>query len=410
VEPQDQNPLEQVVTAGRDEMDVIAGHTVFGEPLCLMDCFVHQMKGAAVQHPQVWTANATLLGVDYPPPQIQGLELRIPSMRGFYGNPLLDAPQEAAAGPRESVTITWQSSPEVAVQLNDTQLVFDDDWELKGSVSDLRLRATPRVRLLSSTPVAATALDHLIGPLMVLIGVCLGRDVDVEETRLLLEDDLQARRLEGWRLVVTPSEELRPWLGIGNLQPYQRTFERWFSLANELPTGLAMLAEFLRAGPATPSEDRLLYLARFVEQYHRARHDSLRMPKTEFRARREQVRDAVGGQLGSWVYDLIAHSNERVLAERIQELVDLHATTLGPTLGPDAESFAQSLADTRNYYTHYSTRLKQKAATGLELIVLTGRLWALVRACLLHELGFPSDKAMEMLSLDPALGWLSRQA
>jgi hypothetical protein len=171
-----------------------------------------------------------------------------------------------------------------------------------------------------------------------------------------------------------------------------------------------MLAEYQHAGLATPSEEPLLYLARFIEQYHRVRYDSLRLPKKTFADRRRAVRDTLGADLGEWAYGLLANANERALAERVQELVGIHASVLGTALGPNSARFAQTLANTRNYYTHYSKRLEAKAATGLELIVLTERLWALVRACLLHELGFGAQEAGEMLALDPRLGWLSTQA
>jgi hypothetical protein len=92
-----QNPLERVVTAGRDEMDVIAGRTVFGEPLCLMDCFVHQMKGAAVQHPQVWTVNATLLGVDLPPTQISRAGVAHPKHAWLLRQPTAGRTAEGAS-------------------------------------------------------------------------------------------------------------------------------------------------------------------------------------------------------------------------------------------------------------------------------------------------------------------------
>lgn len=404
--------LENLLNPGRNvsrgEIDVIAGRSVLGEPLCLTDCFVHRTQGAVVQHPQAWTVNGTLVGVDTRPSHIDGLELRVPAMRGFYGTPLVDFDREPA-GPRQKITISWLSSPELSFELHGAKLVFDDDWGVTGELSDLTLRATPRVRLLSSQPVGEEELDPLIAPLMLLIGICLRRDVAVAEERLLLGEDRQARRLQGRRVVLSPAEEPHPWLAIGNLDPQQRTFERWFAFCNELPKAVAMLSEYLRAGPATPSEDQLLYLARFIEQYHRARYVSARMPKADFRTKRGQARDRLGGDLGDWVFTLSEHANERALAERLQELVDIHAHALGGVLGPDPGAFAQRVADTRNYYTHYSEHLVGKAATDLEFIVLTQRLWALVRICLLSELAFSPEESRELLSLDNSLGWLSRQ-
>jgi hypothetical protein len=401
--------LRQVPNATTDKLDVIVGRSMLGEPLCLTDCFVHKTQIAVVQHPQTWTVNRTLVGVETPVPQIKGVELRIAGMRGFYGTPLV-SPERESAGTREKVTISWQSSPELSVTLDDVQVIFDDDWSVSGTASDFGLHATPRVRLVASHDAVEADLDPLVGPLMLLIGICLNRDVDVDETRLLLVDDQQARRLDGRRVVLDPDSEVQPWLGLGNLEPQQRTFERWFAFCRELPKAIAMVAEYLRAGPATPWEDRLLYLARFVEQYHRARHNSLRMSKADFRAQRKLARDGLGGELGEWVFGLSEHANERALAERLQELVDLYSPALSGALGADSGRFAQETADTRNYYTHYGEHLADKAATEMELVVLTDRLWALVRACLLHEMGFDLEQSQTMLALDSKLGWLSRKA
>ena len=149
----------------------------------------------------------------------------------------------------------------------------------------------------------------------------------------------------------------------------------------------------------------MLYLARFVEQYHRARHDSLRMPKDLFRARRKEVRDELGGEVGEWVYGLIEHANERRLAERLQEFIDDLGDVVADAL-PDAAQFGRTVTDTRNYYTHYSGYLETRAASGWELVLLTKRLWVVVRALLLRELGFNAAESRTLLDLDGELAWL----
>jgi hypothetical protein len=400
--------LQGLLKAPAKELELIAGESVLGEPICLLDCFVHQTHIAPVQHRQNWTAVRALLGLYQPPEHITGLELRIPSIRDFYGSPLADV-KRRSLGAVEEVTIKWTSSPELTVQLGDVRLVFDDDWRLDGPMFDLRFQAIPTVRLLSNLPAPQATLEALIDPLLLLIGICLDRPVDIDEIRLLMAGDREVRELSGRRLLVPLKRgNDRPWIAVGNLHPLQRTLELWFAFCRELPTAVAMLTEYLRAG-AAPSEDPLLYLARFVEQYHRARFDSYRMPKKEFRARREAVREALDEDLGQWVFDALQYANERGLAERLQELVDLHGDALGAVLGPNPGGFAKAVADTRNYCTHYSSQLASKAATGLELIVLTDRLWALIRACLLAELGFSSDDAKALLELDGRLGWLRLQ-
>lgn len=401
--------MRVVPTASTDRIDTIYGRSLTGEPLCLSDCYVRRLDIAAVQYRQTWTVNATLVGVDKPNPLIRGLEVRSPDLRPFYGSPIVGAPKRGQADGRETVDLHWMSSPEVKVDLGEVKVIFDDDWQITGTASELSLTARPRLRLLSDVDTTEENLSKVVGPLLLMVGVFSGSPVDERELRLILPEGGEARSLSGRRPFVPPLDAPRPWLALGNLAPLERTLPAWLALHKELPRGLIMLAEYHRAGPATPWEDRLLYLARFVEQYHRKRHDSRRMPKAKFRKRREEVRDRLGGELGLWAYGLIEHANERHLAERLQELIDNLGDVVADAL-PNAAEFGQTVADTRNYYTHYSDHLEAKAAAGWELVLLTERLWVVVRALLLRELGFDAGESRSLLNLDGGLAWLITQA
>jgi hypothetical protein len=405
--------LEQILrvipNASTDKIACIQGRALLGEQLCLTDCHVRSLDSADVKGLQTWTVNGTLEGIDAPDPVIRGIDVRLAALRPFYGSPHVSVPQRGSEQGRDTLQIQWRSSPEVRVDLGDVELVFDDDWTIDGTASALSLTAHPRLRLLSGRDTSEAELKTILGPVLLFIGVFSGAPAEVRELRLLLVDGREVRSLSGRRPIVTPVGLPRPWLALGNLAPLDRTFPAWISLHEELPRALVMLAEYHRAGPASSWEDRLLYLARFVEQYHRKRHGSLRMPKAEFRARREQVRDRLDGELGTWVDGLIAHGNERRLAERLQELIDDLGDIVADAL-PDPGLFGQAVTDTRNYYTHYSDYLADRAATGWELVLLTKRMWLVVRALLLRELGFSDAECRALLGFDGQLGWLIASA
>lgn len=168
-----------------------------------------------------------------------------------------------------------------------------------------------------------------------------------------------------------------------------------------------MVAEYTRAGSTTPWEDRLSYLARFVEQYHRARLETHRMDKREFRQKRELVKstlyEAKLDDLADWTDSLTEHANEKRLAERLQELVEDLGDTVSPVIA-NPEAWAKAVADTRNYYAHYSDYLQSKAASGFDLVIMTKQLWWVVRACLLREMGFDNAKDHRSLQLRQRTG------
>jgi hypothetical protein len=400
--------LRVVQKASTDEIDVIHGRSLLGEPMCLTDCFVNSTKIAAVQYRQTWTVNGTLLGIDSPQTSLEGLQIQAADLRPFYGEPLVDV-SDYKAEARDVLDIRWRSSPEVRVTIGRIEIVFDDDWRVEGPVSGVEIRARPRLRLLSDGPIQRSDLEDVLGPLILLCGICGSGPIEVQETHLLLPGGEMVRTLSGHRPVASRADPRKAWLALGNLDPLGRTVPAWMALYREMPKALTMLAEYHRSGPDTPWEDRLLYLARFIEQYHRKRHESLRMPKADFRARRKEARDRLGGELGTWVYQMSEHANERSLAERLQDLVDDLGDVVSDVL-PDPASFGKKVADTRNYYTHYSDYLASRAAKEMDLVLLTKQLWTVIKALLLREMGYDSKQSRERLEFDPELAWLVGEA
>jgi hypothetical protein len=396
--------LRVVPQASTDKIGVIHGNSLLGEPMCLTDCFVHSTRFPGGQYPQSWTVNGTLLGVESPQSTVEGLQVHASALRPFYGEPLVDV-RDDKEGPRDVLDIRWKSSPEVRVKVGSVSIVFDDDWRMDGPVSGLKIQARPRLRLLSDGPVQQSELEDVLGPLILLCGICGSGPVDIQEMHLLLPGGEAVRTLTGHRPVAARTDSRKAWLALGNLDPLDRTVPAWMSLYREMPKALTMLAEYHRAGPDTPWEDRLLYLARFIEQYHRKRHESLRMPKADFRARRKKARDTLGGELGAWVYELSEHANERSLAERLQELVDDLRGVIADVL-PDPAAFGKKVADTRNYYTHYSDYLASRAAKEMDLVLLTKQLWIVIKALLLREMGYDPAQSRARLEFDPDLAWL----
>jgi hypothetical protein len=85
---------------------------------------------------------------------------------------------------------------------------------------------------------------------------------------------------------------------------------------------------------------------------------------------------------------------------------------LGDTVSaviPNPEAWGKAVADTRNYYTHYSAYLQDRAAHGFDVVVMTKQLWWVVRACLLREMGFDEAKSIDLFSFDSERAWLVQQ-
>jgi hypothetical protein len=407
-----ESTLRLVKDASRDKLDVIYGTTLLGQPLCLSDCFVYETIMGNVQHRQSWSANKLLVGTHDPKPEVIGMSVTIEDFTQLWGAPRVDLKKGQRDG-YDSLDISWISREQLSLTVSDLTLQIDDDYRFHGNGTHLELDSAPRIRFKLKDPGPVELLSQAVGPLLVLANVFLRRPVALLEQHVELPDGSEVRELFPQRPIHQEGgKPPLPWVPLGNLQPLDRSLTRWYEFAAELPSAFAMVAEYTLAGSTTPWEDRLSYLARFVEQYHRARLESYRMDKQEFKRRREVVKSTLHGtqldDLADWTHSLTEHGNEKRLAERLQELVEDFGDTVSPVIA-NPEAWAKVVADTRNYYTHYSDYLKSKAAHEFDLVVMTKQLWLVVRACLLREMGFDNAKSNELFSFDNERAWLVDQ-
>ena len=407
-----ESTLRLVKDASQDKLDVIYGTTLLGQPLCLADCFVYETIMANVQHRQSWSATKLLVGTHDPDPDVIGMSVTIEDFSLLWGAPDVDF-NKGHRNQCDSLDISWLSRGELSLTIGDLTLQIDDDYRVHGNGTHLELDSAPRIRFKLKKPGPAEPLNQAVGPLLVLANLFLRRPVALLEQRLELPDGSEIEELVRRRPIHQESDKPQwPWVPLGNLQPLDRSLTRWYEFAAELPSAFAMVAEYTRAGSTTPWEDRLSYLARFMEQYHRARLESHRMDKQDFKQKRALVKSTLHAakldDLADWTHSLTEHANEKRLAERLQELVEDLGDTVSPVIA-NPEAWAKIVADTRNYYTHYSDYLKTRAAHGFELVVVTKQLWWVVRACLLREMGFDNAQSMELFSFDSEQAWLISQ-
>jgi hypothetical protein len=147
---------------------------------------------------------------------------------------------------------------------------------------------------------------------------------------------------------------------------------------------------------------KFINIAQSAEIYHRRRHNNEVLPKSQWKDLLNRLRSVsvLSEEQKRWINDRIAFGNEPRLRERVRELLDETDDVLNKLVG-DKDAFAKKVTDTRNYFTHYSTGLKNKAATGEELYWLTEVLIMMMQRCFLKELGIPSEKCIELFRRIP---------
>ncbi len=143
---------------------------------------------------------------------------------------------------------------------------------------------------------------------------------------------------------------------------------------------------------------RFLTFAQALETYHRRTRNRTPLSIAEFKERRGALISAAPSkELGLWLGEKLAFANELALRDRLREIAEICPAATAKIVGQDVDGFVTLSVDTRNYRTHYTSKLEKKAASGIRLGRLTHQLQALIETVLLHELGFTCDEVVGML-------------
>jgi hypothetical protein len=139
--------------------------------------------------------------------------------------------------------------------------------------------------------------------------------------------------------------------------------------------------------PKMYSEHIFLSLVQAIESYHRRTTENRELPQEEHDQR---IRDILGGVPDahkSWLESRLEYSNEPRLRKRLNDVIDRYPGIIGKS--KDKKQFINNVIDTRNYLTHYDSKLKERAATDVKgLYDITQRLKHMLELCFLAELGF----------------------
>jgi ApeA N-terminal domain 1 len=386
------------------ELITLSGRALDGTPLVLLRCFVRHF-GASDRIVQSWRVNEAFVGTDDGDPSITTLCIRLDGLRLFYPHSGLTVTGASTNNPREQVAVEWTPTQSVpTMQCGGAIFEIVDGRHLQLDEDEFSIRHDLHLRVSTSQPATWEKLAYQLGLVSVLIEFLADRPMQVQrQWRPGSGDDVD--RLF-WPLVGTPPEDDRVWL---NHQDVVLRMENavvgWHRLDAE-PEGLVdLLAEEIRYRRRTSVPDRILRLARIVELLHRHRHPDAEPEDDDDVAKIERVLYAAPDKLRDWLRGRLGVSSIR-LRQRIHELLG----DLGGGLDSivvDPKRFATIATKTRNWHTHYSDH--KDVVEGEYAYYLAERLWLLVRASVLLELGWPPEEATMAANLDRKSAYIAQQ-
>lgn len=381
----------------------INGHSFDGRDLCLVDTFTTSMTIATQrkQFPETILVNVLIIGSNEPDPLVTGVRVDATHLLEFLSPKGMEVKGGATAV--DAIELHWNPSGKtLECEAKGFKVSFPEEHLLdSGERHSVSLSNIVELHVEAlGDPRPISEFDFTGAVALRFVDFFLGYPGVVRRNYGFKPDSLDLVE------VLTPQKEIggagKEWIRLPVLaDTWLDAFPNWMTFVQENEGVRKILFEYLIFGERFNLVDRFLYLARFVEIYHRLRFPATNEVKANHRAR---VRSIVGQvedeEDQAWLKNVLGEANRAGMKPRLQQLIDSFDDGLQPMLGPNGDDFAQLATDTRNYYTHFSERLRETAAEGGDLHRLWRRMLIIMRACVLREMGYSNHDVVGLLKFD----------
>lgn len=147
---------------------------------------------------------------------------------------------------------------------------------------------------------------------------------------------------------------------------------------------------------------KFMSLVQGLEAYHRTRSDEKYMEDDEFKVERKKVIKQFPKKDRNWFGAKLNYANQLTLRDRIKKLIVPFEKYIGGDREPQLINY---IVDTRNYLTHYDSKLESKAAKGEDLYYLGIKLELLFELHFLNLMGFSQDEIDSIVANNRKLQW-----
>jgi len=207
-----------------------------------------------------------------------------------------------------------------------------------------------------------------------------GRTLDPEYKSVLIypgEVDVY-----GEHTVVRNDQMFLPFRNLSN--NIETIFQNWLQSYDELEDGFDLFFEVMVNSKLYP-QDKFENIIQALEAYHRGRFDDELMEKSRYKRMIDDILDQLtDSNQKDWIKKNRTRGNDLSLSQKLVQLCEQF-----PYIFLDInkrDEFVVLVQDTRNYFAHHATKLKEMATKNTELFYLEQRLNVLMTACMLSEL------------------------
>lgn len=183
-------------------------------------------------------------------------------------------------------------------------------------------------------------------------------------------------------------------------EKFEQILDTWFSF-NDIRRDAVDLAMDAIRDREQSLRSRFLLAAQALEAISRATTSSLYMDATDFnevaRELGEAIPDRIDDDHRASLWNRIRFGNEFSLRKRLTALLETLPEEARDAVCANATRFIGEVVDTRNYYTHYTDELRDKALCDEGVYWATEQLLLLARLLLLAELGIDARESVSRM-------------
>jgi len=185
------------------------------------------------------------------------------------------------------------------------------------------------------------------------------------------------------------------------ISDFESILKKWFSVNETMLDAIHLTMDAHRNSDQS-MHGRFLLLAHAVEVISRATTSSEYMSPADYERIISTLNAAIPSEVPSdhrmSLKSRIKYGNEFAFHKRIKVLLESLSVEAREIVCNNAAEFARGIADTRNYYTHFTDELRPKALTGAAEYWATEKLLLLVRILLFKYLDIDETVIVKRLS------------
>ncbi|SFV09373.1 HEPN domain-containing protein [Alicyclobacillus macrosporangiidus] len=408
--------LKTIFSLDNLRFDVINGLTVEGQKITLYDCL---RTSGRLPFPGViseaYHVSILLVGYHFQSKEdvtFDTIRVSFTNLDDWVGFSGLQYHQ-SKDGNKNSPVVSYEYPNAIEADVNGVRISLDFGYKinvnvLKGiSITEQKMFT---IKLRFFKQIEEILREGLLQNLQNFISFGLGKSTKIltltgANSSVMTDDnrELEISIIFSQRSMASESERIHPstmLFRFGDIKDsFQEKISAWLLKAEQLQPIYNLYFSVMHQ-PTIYIDFMFLSLMQAIETYHRRTHAGRFLSNEMFSDVLNTIMSAIPkGLPDDYVknlHDKLKYSNEFSLRRRIKELLRELGDITVPYI-PDIKVFVQQVVDTRNYLTHYSVELEERALRGTELYGACLRLTVILQACLLKEMNFTHSEVEALL-------------